>query len=75
MINEIFNMIDEIFNNTTVGAFFGAFFAFLLVILTDFRRERRKRKLLDSLLKVNHAKKETLTTHISNVVIISEEES
>jgi len=36
-----------------IAAFFGAFFAFLLVIVNDWRRERRKVKLIRSEIKMN----------------------
>jgi hypothetical protein len=34
--------LEKFFNNQSVGAFLGAFAAFILVVLNDWRRERRK---------------------------------
>lgn len=36
--------LEKFFNNQSVGAFLGAFAAFILVVLNDWRRERRKAK-------------------------------
>jgi hypothetical protein len=36
------SMLERILNNQSVGAFLGAFAAFLLVMLNDWRRERKK---------------------------------
>jgi hypothetical protein len=38
--------IEKFFNNQSVGAFLGAFAAFFLVVLNDWRRERRKVKTI-----------------------------
>ncbi|MEK6776515.1 MAG: hypothetical protein AABY87_06500 [bacterium] len=58
-----------IFNNASVSAFFGAFFAFLLVALTDWRRNRRKRKLIVRQLSANNElaakKQETVKKNLS----------
>lgn len=37
---------EKFFNNQSVGAFLGAFAAFVLVVLNDWRRERRKVKTI-----------------------------
>lgn len=38
--------LEKFFNNQSVGAFLGAFAAFVLVVANDWRRERRKLKTL-----------------------------
>ncbi|MBN1328491.1 MAG: hypothetical protein JXA54_03355 [Candidatus Heimdallarchaeota archaeon] len=45
--------ISQLFNNASVSAFFGAFFAFILVYLNDKRRLIRKKKLLYRQIDVN----------------------
>jgi hypothetical protein len=47
--------VVEFFNNQSVGAFLGAFAAFMLVALNDRRRERRKLKTLRAEIEVNLA--------------------
>ncbi len=47
--------IGEFLNNQSVGAAVGAFAAFLLVALTDWRRERRKVKTLRAEVEANRA--------------------
>lgn len=48
-----FKAIEAFFNNQSVGAFFGAFAAFILVGANDWRRERRKVKTLRAEIEVN----------------------
>lgn len=50
--------IKEFFNNQSVGAFIGAFAAFTLVVLNDWRRDGRKVKNITSEIEMNlaHAK-------------------
>ena len=40
--------LEKFFNNQSVGAFLGAFAAFLLVVMNDWRRERRKVKTIQA---------------------------
>jgi hypothetical protein len=47
--------VADFFNNQSVGAFLGAFAAFLLVVVNDWRRERRKIKTLRAEIEVNRA--------------------
>lgn len=58
------NLIERIFNNQSVGAFLGAFAAFFLVVLNDWRRERRKVRTLKAEFEVcrahAHSKLETI---------------
>jgi hypothetical protein len=51
-------VIERFFNNQSVGAFFGAFAAFLLVVLNDWRRDRKKVRNLRAEVEMNlgHAK-------------------
>jgi hypothetical protein len=50
-----FKTVADFFNNQSVGAFLGAFAAFLLVVVNDVRRERRKIKTLQAEIEVNLA--------------------
>jgi hypothetical protein len=45
----------EFFNNASVSAFFGAFAAFLLVVVNDWWRERRKVKMLRAEIQLNRS--------------------
>jgi hypothetical protein len=47
--------IADFFNNQSVSAFLGAFAAFLLIAVNDWRRERRKVKTLRAEIEVNRA--------------------
>ncbi len=61
----------EILNNGTVAAFFGAFFAFLLVSVTDYRRRLRTKRLITHLVSDNidlaRLKSETIKTNLAMV--------
>lgn len=63
--------MDDLFNNATVAAFFGAFAAFLLVVATDLRRRYLIRSLLDRQIKdaieLAKAKLETVRMNIALV--------
>ncbi|MEW5968040.1 MAG: hypothetical protein AB1720_13770 [Pseudomonadota bacterium] len=50
--------IERFFNNQSVGAFLGAFSAFILVMLNDWRRDRKKVRNLSAEIEMNlaHAK-------------------
>lgn len=48
-----FHVIDVILNNQSISAFLGAFFAFLLVALNDYRRDRKKIKNLRAEIEIN----------------------
>lgn len=39
---DCLSSIEQFFNNQSVGAFLGAFAAYFLVALTDWRRDRKK---------------------------------
>jgi hypothetical protein len=45
--------IEQFFNNASVGSFFGAFFAFILVVITDRRRNNIKKKQVIKLIQLN----------------------
>jgi hypothetical protein len=45
--------MSEFFNNASVGAFLGAFFAFSLIIITDRRRLYRKKGVLKNVISDN----------------------
>jgi predicted RNA-binding protein with PUA-like domain len=63
--------MDDLFNNATVAAFFGAFAAFLLVAATDLRRRYMIRSLLNRQIKdaieLSNAKIETVRMNMALV--------
>lgn len=63
--------IDQFFNNASVGSFLGAFFAFFLVVATDSRRSRKKKKMITKQIELNRIiiqkKKETVANHLKNI--------
>src|SRR5690348_11641397 len=63
-----FAQMFDFLNNASVAAFFGAFFAYFLVVLTDWRRKRKRVALIKIRLSVNHQlainKKELAATNI-----------
>lgn len=52
---ECLTTIERFFNNQSVGAFFGAFAAFALVMLNDARRDRKKVRNLRAEVEMNLA--------------------
>lgn len=52
------SLLEQFFNNQSVGAFVGAFAAFMLVVLNDWRRDRRRVRSIRNEMKMNlaHAK-------------------
>ena len=67
-MNECEFKIIDLFNNPSVAAFIGAFSAFFLVALTDFRRKFSKKKLIKKRIKIlkeiAEAKLETARTNL-----------
>lgn len=61
---EVIAIIEKILNNQSFGAFLGAFSAFLLVVLNDWRRERQKVRTIKAEFQVclshSNAKLETV---------------
>lgn len=55
MIDIYLKPLADFFNNQSVGAALGAFLAFALVVLTDWRRERRKLRTLRAEIAANAA--------------------
>lgn len=68
---ETLKLAERILNNQSVGAFLGAFAAFCLVVLNDWRRERRKVRTLRAEFQVcrshTSAKLETVRTSLVRV--------
>ncbi len=55
--------IIDFLNNASIAAFFGALSAFFLVVLNDWRRDRKKRKIIKNEIEVasNHSKNKVET--------------
>ena len=64
----------ELLNNASLGAFVGAFAAFVLVMFTDWRRRRRIKKLLKFLVSDNldHARQK-LEAVKTNIALLKED--
>jgi len=61
------------FNNASVAAFLGAFSAFFLVVLTDWRRNRRKKKLMQRQIEINkHLAEDKIATVEKNSSAITD---
>ncbi|MDD3937047.1 hypothetical protein [Rhodoferax sp.] len=64
----------ELFNNATVAAFFGAFFAFLLVVATDLRRRYLVRTLLTrNIASAKDLAEAKLQTVVTNIALVRED--
>ena len=67
--NEMYIM--DFLNNSSIASFFGALSAFFLVVLTDWRRDRKRLKIIQNEIKVasDHAKNkaETVKRHRSAI--------
>lgn len=63
--------IEQFFNNQSVGAFLGAFAAFFLVMLNDWRRDRRKVRNLRAEIEMNlaHAKAKLETVRSNRLLM------
>ena len=63
--------IMDFLNNSSIASFFGALSAFFLVVLTDWRRDRKRLKIIQNEIKVasDHAKNkaETVKRHRSAI--------
>jgi len=63
--------IEQFFNNASIGSFLGAFFAFFLVVVTDWRRNKRKKKLILKQIQLNRIivknKIETINNHKNTI--------
>ena len=71
---DCFSAVERFFNNQSVGAFFGAFAAFALVMLNDWRRDRKKVRNLRAEVEMNlaHAKGKLATVR-SNRALMREQ--
>lgn len=63
----------EILNNASVAAFFGAFFAFMLVVVSGWLKRRRQKSTLRFLISDNldHARKKRRSTQV-NIELLQE---
>jgi len=52
-LSNFLSFLKSAFNNPSFSAMLGAFFAYSLVVLTDWRRNKRKKKILFKLIAVN----------------------
>jgi len=59
--------IMDFLNNSSIGAFFGALSAFFLVVLNDWRRDRKRLKIIQNEIKVasEHAKNKAKTVKMN----------
>ena len=67
-MHDILTTILDFFKNPSVAAFIGAFAAFMLIFLTDKRRNKRKKQLVLQLLKNNYRLGEDKLWAINNII-------
>jgi hypothetical protein len=68
------SLVERLLNNQSVGAFLGAFTAFALVVLNDWRRDRRKVRNIRAEIEMNvSVAKAKLETMLSNRTALRDE--